>query len=257
MWSLRKLISRFNLWTHKSLTAYLKCGISDNVQVNVIDCYWKVKPVRYAKGHPFVDLCSKVILNRGDSELILTELENYYTSVVPKDYNEFLKLDIEFWRNPEHLLRHSPPFPWLQVNVNEEELTPVLLADDSEIRFESSALHGVQHWGPVSEDKLRLEATKFNSLLNSMVMSGYRPNYMKKDGVIRASLLEYCGKYRVLIEQGQHRISVLSALGHKTCVVRIVSKYNLNDIDGLPGVLLGNFSRLDAKKVIELYFDEE
>ncbi|MDC1225414.1 hypothetical protein N8Z92_04535 [Schleiferiaceae bacterium] len=243
--------------THRTLTSYLQYGISDNVLVNIRDCYWKVKPLRYAKGHPFVDLCSKVILSRGDSELILTELKKYYTSVEPKDYNEFLMFDIEYWRNPEHLLRHSPPFPWLQVNVNEEELTPVLSADGREIRFESSAVHGVQHWGPVSKDKLRLEAMKFNSLLNSLVVSGYRPNYMKKDGVIRASLLEYCGKYRVVIEQGQHRISVLSALGYKTCVVRIVSKYDLNDVDGLPGVLSGNFSRLDAKRVIELYFDEE
>lgn len=117
--------------------------------------------------------------------------------------------------------------------------------------------HGDQHFGPVSDQKIELEAKRLDKLKDSMLLHGYRKFY---DGYPRGYVLENNDSYSVLIVGGQHRVAALIYLGYEILPIIFSKSYppivNINDVDNWPYVKAGIVKKSDAIRIFNSYFDE-
>ena len=120
------------------------------------------------------------------------------------------------------------------------------------------ASHGRQQYGPVSADKVALEAARLDSLLQSIHKNGYTP---LMSGHTREYLLQDRSRedgYRFVVCGGQHRAAVLAHMGYVTVPVifqpdwpRII---RLEDVSEWPLVRSGLFTEEEAVRIFSAYF---
>jgi hypothetical protein len=157
----------------------------------------------------------------------------------------------------------SPPswriYPW---NPNQPE--KVAAAKRKITREENSARglsldadHGYTVFGPVSNEKGKLEFSTLVNLVNSISKSGYiRTN--RPDGDIQAIVaFDMCDNVRYFISKGHHRVAVLAALGHETIPIRVSRNLVVrqNEANKWPHVRDGLFSPEQAIEVFERVFN--
>lgn len=116
--------------------------------------------------------------------------------------------------------------------------------------------HGHQGYGPVSEEKGRLELERLLRTYRSVEESGYRPDLAGDD--IRGYFLVRGGAYRFIVRQGLHRIAVLSALGYDSVPVRFMKGFpravHAADVGAWPLVRSGAFPEAWARRYVEQFF---
>jgi hypothetical protein len=89
--------------------------------------------------------------------------------------------------------------------------------------------HGVSYFGPVSEDKLRVECRRLSAVKESIENTGYLPG-----SDINGFFLEYENDFVFFVRGGKHRAAVLSFLGYKR--IPVVFR------DGWPDLIRSNTS---------------
>jgi hypothetical protein len=77
--------------------------------------------------------------------------------------------------------------------------------------------HGVQAHGPVSEQKLRLEAARLDAVLASIRKHGFRPDFGGRP--MGYFMLRRNGAWVFVIRVGFHRVAALAHLGHESIEV--------------------------------------
>lgn len=121
------------------------------------------------------------------------------------------------------------------------------------------ASHGNQGFGPVSDEKGRLELTRLKSTYESVKGEGYKP-LNGHDGDIRGYFLRTSDDYRFFIRQGLHRAAVLSAMDYKSVRVKFFKPTPravfLADSDNWPQVKKGELTPAIAERIFKMFFDE-
>lgn len=221
------------------------------IQIDVSRTRWKAGRISFDRRHPFTVGVQRGISAPSPIIGIRQILEEYYRLVQPAQCSEIIEpmgqggCAVKF-----SLARHHIPWPWdLRPLSNQPDHTPIY--DNDAIVFMSSELHGVQHWGPVSERKLATEARKLADLLDSINRHGYVIDGKKTDSFIRGYIMRKADDWVCVIEQGQHRVSVLSALGYERVPVYIAMVVDYFDLPYFPNLTGGLYSLEHATQLFD------
>jgi len=211
---------------------------------------------------PFVNAI-KQVLNLQDLEgsNSLQKVEKvfyeYYETVQVKNASEWFGIDNDF-------LKKQPPwgavYPWRARSISSYRKA-----------FEKAAIHennaighqGVdinEGWlfnGPVSKRKVRIESERMLYILKRIKKYGYQRSN-ENDGDPKATaLVNENGEYRCVLTGGNHRASVASALGFTEIPIRINLVIRRDEVDFWPQVVDKIFTRSEALKVFDCYFNAE
>lgn len=117
-----------------------------------------------------------------------------------------------------------------------------------------AASHGHQHHGPVSPEKIALEAAHLDRLLSSFNKNGLMDNDDYPSGHF---LVDTNGDWAFYVKDGQHRISVMAHLGYEEATVSIgtvgISSVTPATVDDWPMVRRKMISKQDALAVLKAY----
>lgn len=173
-------------------------------------------------------------------------LQRYYELHQPRN-----PLEAAFLRRESYgskVVNQSPKsrnMPWSSVAVN----------DFPPVGF------GNQFFGPAHPERVAVEAKRLNTLLRSITQDGY--------WVSKASRTDYVvlvddstprtRDYRVIVQEGNHRIAVLAYLGWSLIPLTPKHSYSgiavyLSDLNRWPGVLDGTFTNPEARDMFLAFF---
>ena len=115
--------------------------------------------------------------------------------------------------------------------------------------------HGVQQYGPVSTEKINLEANRLDAVLDSIKRNGFLSRY----GFVRGYLLENCSaEKKFVVTGGQHRMAALAFLGEENVPVMFERQWprviKRSEVHKWPHVIAGNISHEDALRIFDSYF---
>ncbi len=209
---------------------------------------------------PFVNAIKQVLNHDNlDSRETLEKVEKifskYYEMVQVKDASEWFGLENQY-------LMKQPPwgavYPWRARSI-----------DSYRNSFERAALHeneaigydGVditEGWlfnGPVTRRKVKIESERMLYILKRINKYGYQRSN-ENDGDPKATaLVNENGEYRCVLTGGNHRASVASALGFKKIPIRVNLVIRRDEVDFWPQVVDQIFTRNEALKVFDIYFN--
>lgn len=115
--------------------------------------------------------------------------------------------------------------------------------------------------GPSNDEFIKFEFERIIKLYNSIKQEGYKPWNFKNGFIGGTMLIKENGDRRFIVLQGNHRLAILSYLGHETIQVREVPRYlkkiKQSDISKIPAQLIDICDAVSAKKIFNLYFEED
>jgi len=113
------------------------------------------------------------------------------------------------------------------------------------------------HFSPAGILRFRIEQ-EFAWLENSyynMKKNGFR-NDFSNDSCRLYCLEDLSGTCRYIVENGNHRIAALAALGAQTVSAEIIRTIRASEVTRWPGVISGIFSREEALNIFNAYFSD-
>ena len=113
--------------------------------------------------------------------------------------------------------------------------------------------HGHQHHGPVSREKLELEASHLDRLLTSFQKHGLRETNDLPAGHF---ITDGDGEWAFYVKDGQHRIAVMAHLGHEEALVTLTGGVRLareSDAAFFPMVREGLLTEAEARQILRAY----
>ncbi|MBE9111271.1 hypothetical protein IQ273_17840 [Nodosilinea sp. LEGE 07298] len=228
------------------------------VDMSIEKMRWKALATKFDYCHPFVYAVKQAC--EGDEnlnfEVLCNELKKYYELVQPRSMSDCLDFQIQAeFPKPQHT--HNTRWPWIDEKSISDGLSPVI--QGNKIKKLSAREHGVQHWGPVSHEKLLTEAIKLLRLYESIKEKGYKKEMLDyTDSIVRVYILEKENLEWVAVPiQGQHRVSVASAMGIKSVPVRVMFVIRRVDVELFPLVTKGIFGKEDALSIFDSFFERK
>lgn len=151
------------------------------------------------------------------------------------------------------------PMPWQKENLEEWTLSMKAVFKNDSKRFgvNLTALDGWSWSGPVSENKLTVEAKRLYSIYNSIKKSGYITPKDLNNSIQVLILVDSHGSWTWQVQTGQHRMAVLSALSYErasVCVIGVVFK---NDAEFWPNVSNGLYTKNEALTMFDKIFNND
>ena len=197
-------------------------------------------------------------IEREDVTRVIEEvLSKYYEMVRPKSASEWLGLDLE----ENNKLTQAPPwgavFPWRARTLTsyQQAYEKAAVKENKILGTKFDITKGWLFCGPVSYEKIKIEAMRLTYVLKNISRNGYK-RWNSSEGDVRATALinEY-DDWRWLITAGNHRASAASALGYTEIPIRVNLIINRRHVKYWPHVLSGLFSIDNALKVFDNYFE--
>lgn len=210
-----------------------------------------------SESHQFVKTIKEFETNRNLSYKN-SVLYNFYKNFQPRNLKEVYFLHSQYKKNLSKnsnspLLEKEPKIlmqPWFS-----DIIEP--FSNGKEIKEEGlSYLQGSQSFGPVTTTKGELEFSRIINTYNSIKTKGYHVDFFHNQ--ISGYFLKNENDYRFVIQNGNHRVASLSALGYKK--IPVIFRFNypryidIRDINLWPQVKNGNISLEDAKIIFNIMF---
>lgn len=202
--------------------------------------------------HPFVLALKKASKVEEPQEHIFNTLKTYADLVTFYSANEYLGLGEEKIFPPD-----SHPFeftyPWSAL-LPEHRKNYFLT-----VRREENLRHGFDsgeflETSSVSDEKIRVESKRLIELLWSIEKNGYSPRY---HDALNCFVLMKDGEWKWYVESGQHRASVLAALGYQKIPAHVRQIVRREDARFWPAVQSGLFSERIALALFDKMFNLE
>lgn len=207
--------------------------------------------------HPFVRAASAALkFERGRSvrlNVIRQQLADFYETVQPQSALTLTGLQ----RDSVTPLGSAPPWavvmPWEKFSLNEwrSAVTASTCKENARAGRPLSISSGWAWCGPVSPSKLEVEARRLLIVLESIERRGYRRSNLSTGDVVGVALATENGHWCWQASTGQHRISVLAALGWNNLPLRLTRVVRREDAELWPNVRSGLYTRPEAEQVFD------
>jgi hypothetical protein len=215
-----------------------------------------------ARSTPFVKAAQAALAHGPDRagvmDAMVRVLRRYYDRVRPANAAAWLGLT---GADAPAALAAVPPwaavFPWRARSIESyrEAFEQAALAENRSVGREVGIEDGWLFCGPVSDEKVRIEAERILFVLRCIIEHGYRRND-ENDGDVRATaLLNEAGDWRWLITAGNHRASAAAALGLPAIPIRVNLVISRADVHHWRHVVDGLVTAAQALSVFDRYFD--
>src|SRR5690554_4850764 len=203
--------------------------------------------------HPFVVALKEAARNEMQEESVIEVLKKYTQLFTLKTANDFLGLSDNEACFPNDSHPYEYTYPWSTLLPS--QLKKITLDGLTVVnrRYGLSSDESLELAG-ASDEKVKIEASRLIRLVKSIKEKGFNPQHPDSLG---GFVLVSGDQWRWYVHGGQHRASVLAALGYDTipvCVRRIVRR---EDVRFWPNVQAGIFSTQMALTVFDKFFAAE
>lgn len=234
--------------------------LHDNAVLDGVFAHGRAQPSLSLAGQtPFVNTARCALahgVDRPDTlDHMMGILRGYYDLVRPGNAAAWLGL-----LNVQGLLDQPPwaaVFPWRARSVASyrQAYEHAALAENQAVGRDVGIEDGWLFCGPVSDEKIRIEAERILHVLTSIQQTGYS-RHNGSDGDVRATaLVNERQEWRWLITAGNHRASAAAALGMTSIPVRVNLVISRADAPYWKHVVEGLYSVDDALAVFDNIFD--
>lgn len=211
-------------------------------------------PMAPCGAHPFIRTVRAI--DAGLTDYTNSPLYNYYARYRPETAAAALGIDRAI-AHPE-LLRAplAASLPWDHRSPAEAEAfwTMICERDYRAHGFGLDFSDGWKAWGPLSDPAGSAEFTRLLRAYRSIRAHGYL-RHSAHDGDIQGTILRHGDETRIMLDAGQHRAAVLTALGRAKLPVRLTpATVNRADAAHWPNVRRGIFSTRQALQVFDRVF---
>jgi hypothetical protein len=201
-------------------------------------------------GHPFIET-ARLLLVAPDTPYEKTPLHDFYRRHRPRTVAEHLGVA---GAHPD-LARHpsAAAYPWASPPGPREEARrrARVQAENRRHGVRFGPDNGFAHFGPITTRRGNFELARLRRLVSAVRDEGFHIG-ADRDGVCSAHLLLDGAQRRALIENGQHRIAVLAALGRRAAPIWMLPQpVRRSRVDDWPGVRAGVFTRDQALAVFD------
>ena len=211
--------------------------------------------------HPFIMAAKKGLEYQsfgGARAAVTASLADFYASYQPGSLHEVFWEPVDRAEKLSDYPAWSVMMPWQGGDHIDSWMQKVSETVRKEGRRGKGRLTIADGWswsGPVSPEKLSLEAKRLTRTLWAIKKRGYR-RHDGFDGDIRAIVLVDSGEDWVWQSYaGQHRAAVLSALGVEQIPVRLSGLVRVNDVLAWPQVTNGLYTADQALHIFNRVFD--
>lgn len=199
--------------------------------------------IRYANGISYLHPEHQMFKFYQEGE---TGLKDYYDKHQPK--NIFEKV---FLKAPDRSNIPIGGLPW-----RDFENGTYVTATTSEKGLNST--HGIQHYGPVSKNKIALEAERLTLTKNSIQKNGFIPELGFPTGYF---LCNKDNDWVFMTVSGQHRTAAMAALNFTVIPIQLMSTMpriiHEHEVAYWPMVASGELSQDEALEIFHAFFQEK
>jgi len=191
----------------------------------------------------------------GDRAVIRKILKAYYSLVQPKSLHDWLDV-------PEDAcpaLAELPVYAWMMLPLSTmnprqflKRVEDAHLQENRRYGLNEGVSAGAKAFGPLSEDKLRVEVDRIATLATSIRRRGFQ---QEQTDVLKAMFLLSDGEWRWLAVNAMHRVPVAAGLGIDHLPVQVVAVVRRDEVDIWPQVTTGLYDRDTALGVFDRLFE--
>lgn len=193
------------------------------------------------------------VLQDGRINAVRGTLSNYYNMVRPTSALEIVDLHPDEAPGLVDIPLHSWVMPWSERSIEDTAAhRRICLEEEGLTRGTFVSINdGATLFGPVTQKKLNLEATRISALVESINVNGFQTN---PDYPIEVIGLRTAAEYRWLVVQGQHRLAACAAFGIHKVSARVVRIIRREDVEFWPHVVTKTFTAAGALKCFDRLF---
>jgi hypothetical protein len=186
---------------------------------------------------------------------IIALLRRYYDNVRPANALEAMGLSASDAPGLRSAGPMADSFPWETSDPRLRETYVGSFLDKDAREFGQALVpQGHTYFGPVSDDKIRMEASRIISLCRSIGEHGFIAPGSADNDIWAIALRNEVGEYRWILQGGQHRASVAFALGLHEMPVAVRYVVRREDAAHWRNVRTGMFSQNGALTLFDRIF---
>lgn len=215
----------------------------------------------FSSRHPFVRT-AKAIIAKPSLEYERSPLPEYYSHFAP--ITAFAALGVLPGREGDPTAAfpaYAVVYPWeCKEPARRAALKEKIARSENEKRGKRLSIHeGVGAFGPVSDNKGRVEFAALSELVRSIQNGGYVRSDAPDGDICGVVAVSDSNQYRFFVSSGHHRASVLAAMGSREIAMRVdVSEFvRVNEALWWPNVVAGLFTLEQATGLFERMFEGE
>jgi hypothetical protein len=197
----------------------------------------------YCVYHPFVQTLKEYKENKKISYK-KTEMARYYKNFNPSNFSQVITGTNEIIELI-NINKFDFLYPWSKKKVTQKAEYNLNLKK-----------HGSQHFGPVSDPKMKVEFSRLINLYHSIKTNGYKP----RSHALGYFLDDNNGNKVLILTAGHHRVPVMTMLGYKYIPIQLYNMprtfVNLHEIDNWPFVINNFFKKETAKKIFYKFIND-
>lgn len=184
------------------------------------------------------------------------ELDHFYKKFQPKSVDDWFLLDAP----PMSQLKKIPPWsavlPWRARSVESfrDAIENGTKNDNEKEGLPGGIEKGWAYCGPVTEEKLNIEAKRINELIYSFRQKGYQRSFEKDGDIVATALVNAKNDWRWLVTSGYHRACVLAAMGVTKFPVRVNLVVREDEMNFWPHLLSGFYTKEMVKNIFNKIF---
>jgi hypothetical protein len=205
--------------------------------------------------HPW--LLAARLVERDDASKVRDLLATYYTLVQPRSLCDWLDVPADACPGLAELPVYgwAAVLPWGPADPRKKirRIEDTQLQENKRLGLNEGISAGAKAFGPVSDDKLRVETERISRLAVSIRRSGFEPP--RADYNVRAVFLVANGRWSWLPVGGMHRIPVAAGLGITRVPVGVIAVVRRDDVDIWPQVTSGLYNKDVALTLFDRLFN--
>lgn len=182
-------------------------------------------------------------------------LKHFYNDFQPKTINDWFSLQSK--DSKAELPPWAAILPWRARSAKsfKQIIEEGTVKDNEKDGLKGGIELGWAYCGPVSDQKLKVEARRICNLIYSIRKQGYQRSFEKDGDIVATALIDKNNHWKWLVTNGYHRACVLAAMGFQTIPIRINLIVSVTELEYWPHVLDGFYTKEEAEQIFNSIFN--